>query len=1530
MKMKKTVAMLLSVLMTSSVVTGSIPMVSAAEPDDDISFHTSFEIDEPLAHVNTVEKGQDGLPVTSHVIPGEIGDDPISGEYIGKFTGINGPEAANYDDVIENLTDCDPASSYLTNTSTPELFFDLESPVVVRTYAMTSSENGQENDPVAWTLSGSNDKDVWTELDTRTYQFNERGERASFSIENDTAFQYYRLTVTENGGADSTSIAEFALGDPQNPLPEQKDGMLSIPTGGPIPIAEGDPIRGWTGVRAFQISGVHQGSEEAYSQNVVYDNLSIPVNEDTRLSYLVFPQWDGDDYAYDYDYTSSYVAVDLHFTDGTYLSQLNAVDQYGNRVEAAAQGESKYLCSRQWNHVYSDIGDVANGKTIDRILISYHNPSNPKDTDAPFRAYFDDISIKTVKPTEYDHLSDYVNILRGTNDSEELSRGLTAPFVTMPHGFNFWAPANDTGKYIYRYQTAPQNRFKYLTVSHVASYWIGDRGTYEFMANTSLDMMNREFVGLDELASDFSHENEIAKAHYYSVAFDEGSPAAGARLEVTPTEHAAVIRFTFDKDSPYRNVVLSNTRGGWENQLGPNSLEFDGKTFHATSNNRNNGMNTMYIYGEFDVEGQTKVTNDPTWAEIKQGVVSFPEGTEQVTLKVATSFISPEQAEKNLALEISEDDTFDTVYQRAQKVWDDRLSTIEVEGATEEQKVTLYSNLYRLYSYPNLYSENTGTKEEPHMQYMSPYGENGAVIDGVYDENHKPEVKDGVMYTTNGFWDTYRTAWAAYELFDPEDASQLLDGMVQHYKDTGWMPRWVCPGGRNSMVGTSSDVIFGDALLRGMEFDYQNAYDSALRNGLTLAVPGTPGCGRDDFNRAMFYGYNGREDNDKSVSWSMEEYINDAGVAKMAKAMMDQMEDKDSAEYQKLNDEYQYFNNRALYYTLLFNPKDGGWFYPKNYDGTWQEYDEVYDPKAWGNGYTETNGWNSAFFAPQDAQGMANLYGGRDKLAEKLDQFFSEKNDYTDGSYGPANELRECRELKMGQYSHNNQPAHHIIYMYNYAGRPDRTQEKVREVLDRLYIGSSIGQGYPGDEDNGEMSAWYLLSALGIYPADMGSGNFVIGAPLFTKATVNMGGGKTLVVEAPNNSKENIYVQGVTLNGEALDRTYLNHDEIANGGVLHFDMTNQPSGWGRDESALPPSMTTGDEVAQPAMDITSPGVTVVSSEDELSGSQPKAYVSGTTSAPEALFDNDFNVVPSFEGNTASIVYYTGKESKYVSMYTLSSKVVETAPSSWTLYGSDNGVNWTVLDQRQDEVYQWADQMRPFAVANPARYRYYKIDVTGTDLGLNLAEFELLGLSKEEDAVHSASTDKDSYLLNETITLTVRTSMDCNRIALSNENGKYLGISKVKSVFDIDNQEKVWTIQTSLGSLGKDRTISIMTAKPGESLAKSDVAVTIDVVAPESDARVLSVSAAGSAKVNEPFVVEVETTLDTQSLAIVNERNRAISQQDCESTTSDGKKVWKVTISVGSTGYRIFTVKAKDAYGQCNEEHLLTLPISIVK
>ncbi|WP_249316844.1 GH92 family glycosyl hydrolase [Bacillus sp. FJAT-50079] len=1312
--MKKRIAMRalsigLSIALLMGTLSTSPKMRVAAEETANTDFITSFEANDPQpTWENTVEIDASGKKMSEGIdgntpftgIPGSITDEVVEVKARGEYTSAG--------EIASNLIDSNENTKWLDTSSTSWVQFKLTEPEAVIKYALTSANDFGGRDPKDWNFAGSNDGVNWVQLDLRENEkFNERFQTKVYDFKNDTKYLYYRLNITANSGDSYIQLAEFQLSNgvvlPPPPAADMKSAISNGPTG----LYNAKSNVGWTGLKAFTYSGRHLIDGRGYSYNKIFD-VDIEVTPNTELSYFIAPEFA--DKA-QIEYPSTYAAVDLLFSDGTYLHQLGAVDQHGIKVNPQDQGNSKTLYNNQWNFKKSNIGAVAAGKTIKRILIAYDNPEAIEGQ--AFKGTIDDIKIeRNPVAKEYSRLSDYVITTRGTLSNGSFSRGNNFPAAAVPHGFNFWTPLTNAGSnWLYEYHASNTDanlpRLQAFGLSHEPSPWMGERQTFHVMPN---DATGTPPINRNTRALTFQHSNEVAQAHYYGVTFENG-----IQTEIAPTDHAAMFKFTFTGDTS--NLIFDNQSNNGGITLHPENGTISG--YSDQKSGLSQGASRMFIYAEFDkpiIKGE-RLSGSGGGGSNVQAYYKFDTSKDKVvTMKIATSLISVEQAKKNLEMEISTNDTFETIKERAQIAWDQKLGTITVEGATEDQLVTLYSNMYRLFLYPNSAFENVGTAENPEYKYATQFPLNTCT--SATATVGCAEVKDGKVYVNNGFWDTYRTTWPAYALLTPTMAGELIDGFVQHYRDGGWISRWSSPGYANLMVGTSSDVAFADAYLKGVtNFDIRGAYQAALKNA--AVNPPNANVGRKGMATSIFDGYTNTSTGE-GLSWALDGYINDYGIANMAKALAE-LNDSSDPYNDYYEQDYQYFMNRAQNYIHMFNP-NVEFFNGRTSAGAWRSTPENFNPEEWGRDYTETNAWNMAFHAPQDGQGLANLYGGREGLSAKLDQFFStqETAKYVGGYGGIIHEMREARDVRMGQYGHSNQPSHHIPYMYNYTGETWKTQEKVREVLDRLYIGSEIGQGYAGDEDNGEMSAWYILSAMGFYPLKMGSQEYAIGAPLFKKATIHLENGKKIVINAPENSKENKYVQSLKLNGENYNKNYLLHEDIANGGILDFDMGPKPSKWGSEVKDLLDSITPKSKDGsilspEPLRDLT----------DKEKGTATDSEGSNTG----LLFDNTSNTRLTLNSKTPWIQYQFTEGKQKVSMYTLTSGNLETGdPKSWTLQGSNDGENWTELDRRKNESFKWRLFTRAFEIKEPAEYLYYRLEVTENEGGNStaLAEVELLG------------------------------------------------------------------------------------------------------------------------------------------------------------------------------------------------------------
>ncbi|NNM46148.1 ATP-binding protein [Knoellia sp. DB2414S] len=1249
-------------------------------------FETSFEDGQPAPLASTVEAGPDG-PRQSNVTGSQGADGSLLGAVVGITASAENPPG----EVAANLSDDNPDTKWLAFQSTGWVRYQLSGARRAVTWSLTSANDAPERDPKDVTLQGSADGTTWTDLDRQTgLDFSERFQTKTFTVATPGSYAYYRLDVTANHSGGIVQLADWGLNEDPTTNPPVAAPMVTEVGQGPRSGYNIKSLVGWAGIRALHYAGRHTADGRGYAWNRLYD-VDVPVGDRTQLSYKVIP----DMVKGDLTYPSTNVAVDLKFTDGTYLSDLGATDSHQTAFSPSGQGKGKILYAAQWNSVVVDLGPAAAGKTIDAVLLGYDNTSAKGGT--RFGGWVDDLRIDPA-PVSADRSSptNLVDVRRGTNASGSFSRGNNLPISALPNGFTFFTPLTDANskswEYSYQADNNAANRpvLEGLGISHEPSPWMGDRNQMSVLPSAATGVPSGSTTSR---AIPFDHKDEVARPDYYRVALDGGIVA-----ETAPADHGGAYRFTFPDAAAKGSLVLDTV-----DDNGTFTVDATAGTMTGWVDNGSGlsvGRSRMFVYGAFD--RPATATGPAAGSHSGTRYVSFDTSrTKRVELRLATSFISLDQARKNLTLEL-QGRSFEQVRGAATSAWDKRLGVVSVEGASDSDARTLYANLYRLNLYPNSQFENTGTATSPDYKYASPVrAKSGAAT----ATTTNAVVVSGKIYVNNGFWDTYRTVWPAYSLLYPDFAAELVDGFVQQYRDGGWVARWSSPGYADLMTGTSSDVAFADAFVRGVPLpDKLGTYDAALKNATTL--PTTSGVGRKGLATSTFLGYTPNSTGE-SVSWGLEGLINDFGIGNQAAALAKDPSVPEARRTQ-LGEESEYFLKRATAYVNLFNPKTG-FFQGRADDGS---FAATFDPEVWGGDYTETDGWNFAFHVPQDGNGLANLLGGKAALAKKLDTFFATPETATKpGSYGGTiHEMIEARDVRMGQLGMSNQVSHHIPYMYDWTGQQWKTAEKVREILRRLYVGDEIGQGYPGDEDNGEMSSWYILSSLGIYPLQVGSDQWAVGSPKFTKATVHRRGGD-LVVNAPANSERNIYVQKLKINGDGYMPVSIPNSMISGATTLDFTMGSSPSDYGTQNNATPPSLTKGDAQPLPLRDATGP-------------QRGTASATGTTNA-KALFDNTSATSVTFGTATPTVSYTLSGAGQRATFYTLTNGSSGGAASAWRLEGSKDGRSWTVLDQRSGEEWRWATQTRPFKVAMPGTYTTYRLVVTASSGIPRLAEVEFL-------------------------------------------------------------------------------------------------------------------------------------------------------------------------------------------------------------
>ena len=728
-----------------------------------------------------------------------------------------------------------------------------------------------------------------------------------------------------------------------------------------------------------------------------------------------------------------------------------------------------------------------------------------------------------MRPTEH------VTTLMGTQSDYALSTGNTYPAVALPWGMNFWTPQTgrmgDGWTYTYGAHT-----LRGLKQTHQPSPWINDYGQFAVMPVRGDDKLDEE-----SRQSWFSHQSEVAKPYYYSVYLADHDIVA----EVTPTERAAMMRFTFPESRESGVVIDAFDRGSRVEMVDDRTvagyttrnsggvpdnfrnwfvIRFD-KPFDAieltdSPSSYRAGSRPLYPEGGKSVEGEHAVAK----------VHFATERGEQVTARIASSFISAEQALRNLETELGADD-FETVKSKAQARWDEVLGRIEVAGGSVDQLRTFYSCLYRSVLFPRKFYEIDAAGKPIHY---SPY--NG-------------EVRPGYMYTDTGFWDTFRCLFPLLNLVYPSVNAEIQAGLANTWRESGFLPEWASPGHRGCMVGNNSASVVSDAILKGVTpaEDVGELYE-AMMSGRTKVHPEISSTGRlghEYYNTLGYVPCNvGINEN---VARTLEYAYDDWCIAQVAEKLG---KTEDAAMLEKAAQNYRNVFDAG---TKLMRGR--------NADGTFQS---PFSPYKWGDAYTEGNAWHYTWSVFHDVGGLAELMGGKEEFSKMLDSVFVVPPVYDDSYYGVRiHEITEMQVANMGNYAHGNQPAQHMIYLYDYAGEPHKAQYWVREVMDRLY--KAQPDGYCGDEDNGQTSAWYVFSALGFYPVCPGADEYAVGAPLFRRATIHLENGAKIEIEAPENSPANRYVGKMSVDGKPLAEPFLRYSELKEGATLRFDMQAEPA-----------------------------------------------------------------------------------------------------------------------------------------------------------------------------------------------------------------------------------------------------------------------------------------------------------------------------------------------------------------------------------
>lgn len=714
---------------------------------------------------------------------------------------------------------------------------------------------------------------------------------------------------------------------------------------------------------------------------------------------------------------------------------------------------------------------------------------------------------------------EYVNPLMGSQSVHSFSTGNTYPAIATPWGMNFWTP--QTGKmgdgWVYTYTDTKIRGFKQ---THQPSPWINDYGQFAVMPIVGQPEFDEE-----RRASWFGHKAETAKPYYYSVYLAEHDIVA----EIAPSDRAAAFRFTYPKnDCSY--VVIDAYDNGSYIKVEPDKRRIVGYSTRNSGGVPDNFRNWFVIEFECDLEFVNTVAENMVSEVLEQSgnhvgaIVGFRTSRgEQIQMKVASSFISLEQALLNL--QEVKGSSFDQVCKAAKDKWNDVLGRVEVSGGTDDELKTFYTCLYRSTLFPRKFYE---LNEQGEVYHYSPY--NGKVL-------------PGYMYTDTGFWDTFRCLFLPMNLIYPSVNKEIQEGLLNVYKESGFYPEWASPGHRDCMVGNNSASVIADAYLKGVKVDdmetlYEGLIATANKEHPTMKSTGRWGCGY--YNRLGYVPYDvGIWEN---AARTLEYAYDDWCIYRLAKALG------------RPQSEIDLYAKRSMNYKNLFDAETS-LMRGRNEDGS---FATPFSPFKWGDAFTEGNAWHYTWSVFHDPQGLIDLMGGKYQFVAMLDSVFMVPPVFDESYYGSViHEIREMQVMNMGNYAHGNQPVQHMIYLYNYAGTPWKAQMRLRQVMDKFY--APTPDGYCGDEDNGQTSAWYVFSALGFYPVCPGSGQYVLGAPLFRKAVIHLENGANVTINAPENGMTNCYIDELKIDGKKYGKNYLEHDKMIQGVRMDYRMSAQPN-----------------------------------------------------------------------------------------------------------------------------------------------------------------------------------------------------------------------------------------------------------------------------------------------------------------------------------------------------------------------------------
>ncbi|MDR6867456.1 putative alpha-1,2-mannosidase [Microbacterium resistens] len=992
------------------------------------------------------------------------------------------------------------------------------------------------------------------------------------------------------------------------------------------------------------------------------------IGDDDELSWLLFPAFDERASDVRDGYRPAAVAIDLEFDDGRRL--LSVVSEERDRTASAPAARVDLDFPDQWNERRVPLAAFRGARVVAAHLVA-DPPALHGATAGLLEGWIDAPSISGRRTVQDASPAELVRTTRGSHSSPRRSRGNTQPLTGVPHGHLYIAPATDLSNSHWTYSwnahgAGPHPFLAGLLLTRSPSIWIGDRGALAIRAGLVPD------EGTGVAGEAFDHDDEEARPHRYRV-----TTLSGMRIDAAVGSAEAVTEIRF----PRQGRLVLCAPGAPLSHV-EHERASDGRLLLRLASTLPNPHEPDPLRGYYSLalSGAELVIRSGDDGRL---VIDVHPDESPVRIEIGGSLISVAQAET--ARRRVEGRTIDEIADHARQAWDRLSSIVLAPGADEDQRALIAADLYRLFLYPTEHHEETS--EGP--RYASPTERLGP--DGSFDTGRR--IRAGRVLTDNGFWDTYRTAWPAYHLLVPERAGALLDGMLEHVRRDGWSPRWTAGTPLDAMVGTSLDVIAADAVASGVTgVDVETAYAAALRNA--TAASSDPRFGRKGMPQTLALGYVPAT-HGESVSWTIEGAINDAGAAVLARELAREAHGERAA---RLRAEARYLAHRATGYRMLWD-QGARFFRPRAADGSWA--DEPFDPRVWGGAHTETNAWGSRFPAPHDGPALAELFGGAVALGDALDALFREPETAAPrfaGSYGEViHEMPEARDIRRGMWALSNQPAHHVPWMYAYSDRPWRTSEILHDAVHRLFRGSGIGQGFPGDEDNGEMSAWHLFAQLGFAPFRPGSGQLLVTAPTFDTAVVRPLGARGLEIRVRRRDSADRHIRAVRWNGSEWTDPTVDVRALHAGGVWEVDLGPDPVPWSTPLDPRPFFAPDGVEEAG------------------LEDAVGRVLVDGRDLPRDATVSRPLPV-----GSTVELEVEPGRLADVPTQALLVLGLTAAGIHSFRAEALLGGA-WRAIGEWWGEAWDWERQARPFELSLPGRVRALRLRWVGGEAELSLAQ-----------------------------------------------------------------------------------------------------------------------------------------------------------------------------------------------------------------